>query len=114
MDNVFLSLIQDFGKKHVKESWVTVKRVLKGSTHHPRDAHPPLPPRDTQFIVVLKGMWLRESLPTARIPIPRALTTAKPHDSENPLRQREFLATARIPGSMHLVYQCSIVLAADL
>src|ERR1700737_2156994 len=55
IDNVFLSLIQDFGKKRVKEPWVTVERVLKGYTH-PRHAHPPLPPRDTQFIVVLKGI----------------------------------------------------------
>src|SRR6202011_951751 len=52
-DNVFLSLIQDFGKKHVKESSVTVERVLQGYT---RDENLPLPPRDTQFIVVLKGI----------------------------------------------------------
>jgi hypothetical protein len=56
-DNVFLSLIQDFGKKRVKEScqWVTVEKVLKGYTH-PLGAHSRLPPRDTQFIVVLKGI----------------------------------------------------------
>ena len=32
-----------------------MERVLKGYTH-PRDAHLPLPPRDTQFIVILKGI----------------------------------------------------------
>jgi hypothetical protein len=54
-DNVFLSLVQDFGPKLVREQWVTVKRVLKGYTH-PYPAHLPPPPRDTQFIVVLKGI----------------------------------------------------------
>jgi hypothetical protein len=54
-DNVFLSSLQDFGKKCEEEHWVTVETVLKGHAH-PRGAHPPLPPRDTQFIVVLKGI----------------------------------------------------------
>ena len=55
--NVFLSLIQDFGKKRVKEPWVAVGAVLRAYTH-PRRAQPPLkpPPLQTQFIVVLKGI----------------------------------------------------------
>ena len=56
-DNVFLTLIQDFGKKRRKESWVAVGAVLNRSTH-PRSAQPPLkqPPLETQFIIVLKGI----------------------------------------------------------
>ena len=55
-DNVFLSLIQDFGKKRLKETWVTVGTILR--MHRiPRTAHPSLAlPLDTQFIVVLKGI----------------------------------------------------------
>ena len=57
MDNVFMSLVQDFGKKRLNEPWVTVGTVLKAYTH-PRSAQPLLehPPLDTQFIVVLKGI----------------------------------------------------------
>jgi hypothetical protein len=53
--NVFLSLIQDFGPKRVKDSWVTVETVLKGFTY-PRGAQPPPPERDTQFIVLMRGI----------------------------------------------------------
>jgi hypothetical protein len=52
--NVFLSLIQDFRQKLVRESWVTVETVLKGYTP-PRGAQPPPSKRDTQFIIILKG-----------------------------------------------------------
>lgn len=53
-DNVFLSLIQDFGQKCRNEPWVAVGAVLKTYTR-PR---PPLeqPPLETQFIVILKGI----------------------------------------------------------
>ena len=56
-ENVFMSLIQDFGKKRRKEPWVAVGSVLRVYTH-PRSAQPPLkrPPLNTQFIVVLKGI----------------------------------------------------------
>jgi hypothetical protein len=57
MDNVFLSVVQDFGNKRLKEPCVAVGKVLKAYTH-PRGAQPLLeqPPLDTQFIVVLKGI----------------------------------------------------------
>jgi len=55
MDNVFLSLVQDFGKKRLKESWVAVGNVLK-TYAHPRRAPLGRPPLETQFIVVLKGI----------------------------------------------------------
>jgi hypothetical protein len=58
MDNVFLSLIQDFGKKLRREPWVAVGALLKSYTR-PRRAQIPLKQpttRDTQFIVVLKGI----------------------------------------------------------
>ena len=56
-DNVFMSLIQDFGKKRLKEPWVAVGTVLR-TYRHPRSAQPPLkrPPLKTQFIVILKGI----------------------------------------------------------
>jgi hypothetical protein len=56
-DNVFLSLIQDFGKKHRKELWVKVGKILRTHTH-PRLSHPPPEPipLGTQFFVVLKGI----------------------------------------------------------
>src|ERR1700737_3896984 len=41
MDNVFLSLIQDFAEKCRKEPWVAVGTVLKLYTHR-RSAQPPL------------------------------------------------------------------------
>lgn len=55
MDNVFMSLIQDFGKKRRNEEWVYVGGMLRTYTH-PRQAQPPLkrPPLKTQFVVVLK------------------------------------------------------------
>jgi hypothetical protein len=56
-DNVFLSLIQDFGEKRLNETWITVGTTLK--THRePHLAQQPLkrPPLDTQFIVILKGI----------------------------------------------------------
>ena len=56
-DNVFLSLIQDFGKKRRKEPWVSVGEILR--THkHPRLSHPPPQPipLGTQFVVILKGI----------------------------------------------------------
>jgi len=55
--NVFLSVVQDFGKKRRKEPWVAVGTVLRAYTH-PRRGQPPLgqPPLQTQFIVVLKGI----------------------------------------------------------
>jgi hypothetical protein len=37
MDNVFLSLVQDFGKRRLKEPWVAVGRQLRSYTH-PRGA----------------------------------------------------------------------------
>src|ERR1700694_4137358 len=53
-DNVFLSLIQDFGAKRRKTPWVNVGKILR--THwHPRLSHPPLK-LGSQFIVVLKGI----------------------------------------------------------
>ena len=57
MDNVFMSLVQDFGKKRRKEPWVAMGSILRVYTH-PRSAQPPLkrPPLKTQFIVVLKGI----------------------------------------------------------
>ena len=56
-DNVFLSMIQDFGKKRLKETWITVGTVLR-TYRKPRYAQPPLKqlPLDTQFIVILKGI----------------------------------------------------------
>lgn len=56
-DNVFLSLIQDFGNKCRNEPWVAVGSVLKTYTRQ-RSAQPPLeqPPLETQFIFVLKGI----------------------------------------------------------
>ena len=73
MDNVFMSLIQDFGEKCLKEPWVAVGTVLKAYTHR-RSAQLPLklPPLETQFIVVLKGIGaetykcLKEQPPRAR------------------------------------------------
>lgn len=51
-DNVFLSLILDFGTKCRKEPCVNVGKILR--THrHPRLSHPEL---GTQFIIVLKGI----------------------------------------------------------
>jgi hypothetical protein len=57
MDNVFLSLVQDFGKKRPKEPWVAVGKALKAYTR-PRSVQPLLKqaPLDTQFIVILKGI----------------------------------------------------------
>jgi hypothetical protein len=57
MDNVFMSLVQDFGDKCLKEPWVAVGTVLRAYTR-PRTTQPPLkrPPLETQFIVVLKGI----------------------------------------------------------
>jgi hypothetical protein len=57
MDSVFLSLVQDFGKKRLKEPWVAVGAVLRAYTH-PRSTQPPLkqPPLETQFIIILKGI----------------------------------------------------------
>jgi hypothetical protein len=53
-DNVFLSLIQDFGAKRRKEPWVNVGKILR--THrHPRPSYPP-PEPGTQFIIILKGI----------------------------------------------------------
>jgi hypothetical protein len=56
-DNVFLSLIQDFGEKRLKETWVTVGSILR-TYRMPRIAQPPLTPQPlgTQFIVILKGI----------------------------------------------------------
>lgn len=56
-DNVFMSLVQDFGRKRLHEPWVAVGTVLKTYTH-PRAAQPPLkrPQLNTQFIVILKGI----------------------------------------------------------
>jgi hypothetical protein len=58
-DNVFLSLIQDFGKKRSKDTWITVSTVLR-TYGKLRLAQPPLKrlPLDTQFIVILKGIGL--------------------------------------------------------
>jgi hypothetical protein len=56
-DNVFLSLIQDFGKKRLKEPWVQVGQILR--THRKlRKTHPPAPPVRTQFFVILKGIGI--------------------------------------------------------
>jgi hypothetical protein len=70
MDNVFLSLVQDFGKKCLKEPWAAVGTVLRAYTH-PGIAQPPhkQPPLETQFIIVLKGIGvdtyecLKDNLP---------------------------------------------------
>jgi hypothetical protein len=70
MDNVFLSLVQDFGQKRVKEPWVTVGRVLD-TPSHPRRAHQSRKqlPLETQFIIILKGIdvdtyeCLKDNLP---------------------------------------------------
>jgi hypothetical protein len=55
-DNVFLSLIQDFSKKRLKDTWITVLRTYR----KPHLAQPPLKrlTLDTQFIVILKGIGL--------------------------------------------------------
>jgi hypothetical protein len=47
-DNVFLSLIQDFGEKSRKEPWVSVGTILR--------THRPSPELGTQFIIVLNGI----------------------------------------------------------
>ena len=56
-DNVFMSLVQDFGKKRRKEPWVAVGSILRVYAN-PRSAQPPLkrPPLKTQFVVVLKAI----------------------------------------------------------
>ena len=56
MDNVFLSLVQDVGEKGLEEPWVAVGTQLTDT--HGCSAQPPLklPPLETQFIVVLKGI----------------------------------------------------------
>ena len=55
-ENVFMSLVQDFGKKRRKEPWIAVGNVLRTYTR-PRRAQPSLEhPLETQFIVVLKGI----------------------------------------------------------
>jgi hypothetical protein len=57
MQNVFMSLVQDFGTKLRREPWVRVGEILQTPTR-PRAAQPPLkrPPLSTQFIVVAKGI----------------------------------------------------------
>jgi hypothetical protein len=57
MDNVYLSIIQDFGKKRLKDPWITVTTALR-TYSKPRFAQPPLerPPLDTQFIAILQGV----------------------------------------------------------
>ena len=57
MENVFMSLVQDFGKRLRKEQWIAVGNVLRTYTH-PRRAQQSLnnAPLETQFIVVLKGI----------------------------------------------------------
>jgi hypothetical protein len=57
MNNVYMSLIQDFGKKRRNESWITVGSVL-ATYNRPHVAQPHLtrPPLKSQFIVVLKGI----------------------------------------------------------
>jgi len=57
MDNVFLSMVQDFGNKRRNEPWVAVGSVLRVYAR-PRRAQPALdhPPLENQFIVVLKGV----------------------------------------------------------
>src|ERR1700737_2781618 len=56
-DNVFLSLIQDFGKKCRKDPWVSIGKILRMHTQS-RLSHPPPErrPLDTQIFVVLKGI----------------------------------------------------------
>ena len=57
MENVFMSLVQDFGKKRRKEQWIAVGNVVRTYTR-PRRVQLPLnnPPLETQFIVVVKGI----------------------------------------------------------
>jgi hypothetical protein len=54
-DNVFMSLVQDFGKKSLNEPRIAVGTTLRAYTH-PRNGQPPLkrPLLKTQFTVVLK------------------------------------------------------------
>lgn len=78
-DNVFLSLVQDFGEKRLKEPWIAVGKVLKPYTR-PRSAQPLLeqPPLETQFIVILKGIGTDTNVSrTSKSPTTRHQTSSK-------------------------------------